>query len=73
MVALPATALADRTCQEGALNLVALGAFAVLFPPVPLGTLESVTRERSGKKPEWLETNLEALAQGAAWARENAR
>jgi 2-oxoglutarate ferredoxin oxidoreductase subunit gamma len=70
-VAIPASALAERICREGALNLVMLSAWVGLTGRLDPALVEAVTRERSARKPELLATNLEALSLGAAWAKEN--
>lgn len=67
---IPATTLAESIGSEGALNLVMLGAWVVLGKIVDLENVLAEVKEKSVKKPELLQQNLQALEQGAAWARE---
>lgn len=65
-----ASSLAELVCPGGASNLVLLAAYACLSGMVDLETLKNVVAERSGKKPELLASNLEALQAGEKWGRE---
>lgn len=71
VIAVPASTLADQVCQGGALNLVMLGAYSALTGMVRPESLQTELKAMSAKKPEFLETNLHALAEGLVWGRKH--
>ena len=51
VVGVPASTLAERVCENGALNLVMLGTYLALSNAVDVETVADVCREKSRKKP----------------------
>lgn len=68
---LPATVLAEKICKDGAMNLVMLGAYAALSELVDGEHLQACVKEKSRKKAERLDANLQALAAGESWGGEH--
>lgn len=67
VIELPASSLAAQICPQGAANLVTLGAYAAITGVVRTENLQAELEIISAKKPQLLETNLQALAEGFSW------
>lgn len=69
-ILVPANQIAMDVQNNRSANLAVLGAFTYASEVVPLATMQTVVKEKLGKKANLLESNLEALQRGFDLARD---
>jgi 2-oxoglutarate ferredoxin oxidoreductase subunit gamma len=68
IVSIPANKIAARLGNERVANIIMLGAYVTATGAVSMESLQDAIRDQLRKRPELVEVNMKALAEGAALA-----